>query len=476
MKAFWVSLRGTLRSSGEGRDGDKLNLLIVFHWIVTVFSLFYSLVSWWINFHPGMIIMAANAVLLLLNLAYLKHSGRFQLATHTFLLTNCLVAVLGSTWFSGGLFSPVVSWFGLAPMAATLLLGFNRATFVWLCIAMACLVGVGWTSYTGWGAPVLYDARFNAFFAFVSLLGNMLLLFFLTQIFESVKNHALTESDARNRELKEAIKRLNEIRNQLVQQEKLASLGSLVAGVAHELNTPIGNALTTATTLQDAAEELQRHVERGDLRKSYLLDYVSNSIAMHALITRSCERAATLISSFKRVAVDQTSEQRRPFDVRALIEDNVNTLMPSFKTSNVLLEVDVPPHIECDSYPGPLGQVISNLLQNALMHAFGEREECEVRISASKEFDRVRIVVADNGVGMDAQTLPRIFDPFFTTRLGQGGSGLGLAVSQNIMVAVLGGTITVSSQPGSGSRFTLTFPLHAPVRDEHTPVSAFMSL
>jgi len=250
----------------------------------------------------------------------------------------------------------------------------------------------------------------------------------------------------------------------------------LVAGVAHELNTPIGNALTTATTLQDAAEELQRHVERGDLRKSYLLDYVSNSIAMHALITRSCERAATLISSFKRVAVDQTSEQRRPFDVRALIEDNVNTLMPSFKTSNVLLEVDVPPHIECDSYPGPLGQVISNLLQNALMHAFGEREEREVRISATREFDRVRIVVADNGVGMDAQTLPRIFDPFFTTRLGQGGSGLGLAVSQNIMVAVLGGTITVSSQPGSGSRFTLTFPLHAPVRDEHTPVSAFMSL
>ena len=125
MKAFWVSLRGTLRSSGEGRDGDKLNLLIVFHWIVTVFSLFYSLVSWWINFHPGMIIMAANAVLLLLNLAYLKHSGRFQVATHTFLLTNCLVAVLGSTWFSGGLFSPVVSWFGLAPMAATLLLGFK---------------------------------------------------------------------------------------------------------------------------------------------------------------------------------------------------------------------------------------------------------------------------------------------------------------------------------------------------------------
>jgi signal transduction histidine kinase len=277
----------------------------------------------------------------------------------------------------------------------------------------------------------------------------------------------------RNRDLNEAIQRLNEIRAQLVQQEKLASLGSLVAGVAHELNTPIGNALTTASTLQDASAELKRSIERGELRKSLLLEFLENNVAMNELITRSCERAATLISSFKRVAVDQTSEQRRDFELRPLVEDNVNTLKLSFKNAHVRLDVDLPADILCDSYPGPLGQVIVNVLQNALTHAFGGIEQGVVRVTASVQSQWVNIVITDNGVGMDARVLARIFDPFFTTRLGQGGSGLGLSVSQNIMIAVLGGRITADSLPGAGSTFTLSFPLRATERTDLNSPMAF---
>ena len=475
MSGVFRTLGTYLWHKDGGNYNDKLGLLIRFHWIVAFFSLLYSLVSWTINFGPGIIIMAANAGLLFINLLCLRAWSHFRAAAHGFLLTNCFVAVLGSTWFSGGLFSPVVPWFGLVPVAATLLLGFNRDTFTWLCLSLLCIAGVAWSSHMGWSASVMFDTQYAAFFSFISLSGNLLLLFFLTQIFESVKNGALIESDLRNRDLNEAIQRLSEIRTQLVQQEKLASLGSLVAGVAHELNTPIGNALTTASTLQDASMELKRSIERGDLRKSVLLEFLENNVAMNELITRSCDRAATLISSFKRVAVDQTSEQRRDFELLPLLEDNVNTLKPSFKIARVRLDVDIPAGIQCDSYPGPLGQVIVNLLQNALTHAFSGIDQGVVLVTATVQSQWVEIVVTDNGAGMDTRILARIFDPFFTTRLGQGGSGLGLSVSQNIMVAVLGGKIVANSIPGAGSTFTLSFPMRAPVRNEGGSPMAFPS-
>ena len=266
----------------------------------------------------------------------------------------------------------------------------------------------------------------------------------------------------RTAELSSTVEHLQRTQTELVQAEKLASLGALVAGVAHELNTPIGNALTVATTLQDTTRALKDDVDRGELRKSTLSRYIEDALPMSELITRSCERASALVSSFKRVAVDQTSEHRRRFDLRGLVEDVCSSLRPGFKNATWKLEVDVPEHLECDSYPGPLGQVLTNLMQNAAIHAFGEREDGLLRIQAAALDDSFVLEVADDGAGVPAEVLGQIFDPFYTTRLGQGGSGLGLSICMNIVTGVLGGSLQVFSEPGQGTRFVIRAPRVAP--------------
>jgi len=270
--------------------------------------------------------------------------------------------------------------------------------------------------------------------------------------------------DERTAELSATITRLKQTQSELVHADKLASLGALVAGVAHELNTPIGNALITASGLEDSAKEFQEVMASGEMRKSTLTYFVQNAVPMAELIARSCQRAAGLIASFKQVAVDQTSEQRRAFDLRSLVEDNIAALRPSFRQAPWLIEVDIPAGIRCDSYPGPLGQVIANLVQNAVAHAFGGRDAGTLSVSATLKGGDVEMIFTDDGKGMTPAVLAHIFEPFYTTRLGHGGSGLGLSISLNIVTGVLGGTLHAVSAPGSGSRFEARFPLLAPSR------------
>ena len=208
---------------------------------------------------------------------------------------------------------------------------------------------------------------------------------------------------------------------------------------------------------------MQRAINEGQLRKSAFTTFFRDGAQLSDLIMRSCERAARLISSFKQVAVDQTSEQRRSFDVHEVVLDIVETLQPTFRSHHWTIQVDVPGGLRCDGYPGPLGQVITNLIQNAVVHAFAGRPSGRLQIQSIPRTDGwVELHFIDDGHGMDTTTLARIFDPFFTTRLGQGGSGLGLSISRNLAIGVLGGTLTVDSSPGQGARFVLTIPSMAP--------------
>lgn len=266
----------------------------------------------------------------------------------------------------------------------------------------------------------------------------------------------------RTRELTTTIDRLRLTQDDLIHSGKLASLGALVAGVAHELNTPLGNASITAAGLESAALKFKEAVGKGDVRQSSVKDFVDRAQQMSEFIQRSCERAAQLILSFKQVAVDQTFEQRRQFDLRTLVFQNIATLRPSFDNKPWTIDADIPPDIVCDSYPEPLGQAISALIQNAQTHAFEERTSGTIRIAASLQGDSVDIHFADNGKGMTPEILERIFEPFFSTQMGQGGSGLGLSITKNIVTGVLGGTLSASSEPGKGSLFSVRFPRVAP--------------
>jgi signal transduction histidine kinase len=267
----------------------------------------------------------------------------------------------------------------------------------------------------------------------------------------------------RTGELQTTLDRLQRAQSELIQSEKLASLGALVAGVAHELNTPIGNVLTVASTLQHESAQLNSALHSNSLRKSALQAGLQNMHDMAELVLGSSQKAAALISSFKRVAVDQTSEQKRAFKLAALVKDVVVSLQPSFKTRPIAIVTEVPEVIACHSYPGPLGQLLTNLIQNAMLHAFPSHDHSgTVTVSAMLRGDVVELVVADTGVGMSEEVRARVFDPFFTTRLGQGGSGLGLSIASNIVNAILGGSLRVESAVGRGSRFVVNFPAQAP--------------
>ena len=271
-----------------------------------------------------------------------------------------------------------------------------------------------------------------------------------------------TRVEQRTAELTAALKNLKKAQEELVQSEKMASLGQLVAGVAHELNTPIGNALITTTALGDATRAFDEVLKGGSLKRSTLDAYVQQSLEGTKLAERSLHRASDLVRSFKQVAVDQTSERRRSFDLAEVVHEVVDTLRPNLKGSKVQLQLDIPSGIGMESFPGPLGQIVINLVMNAVVHAFEGRDNGLITLRAVEQGDYVSLQCADNGCGVPEEHQSRIFDPFFTTKLGQGGSGLGLAIVYQMVTQVLGGTISVDSSTVEGTAFNLRLPLVAP--------------
>lgn len=265
-----------------------------------------------------------------------------------------------------------------------------------------------------------------------------------------------------NAELEKTLDHLRRTLEELVRSEKLAALGSLVAGIAHELNTPIGNSLIVATTLRDMNRDFRQKVSAG-LRKSVLDEHVDETTYASDILIRNLQRAAELITSFKQVAVDQTSSQRREFDLAEVVNEIIVTMHPVFRKTSHTIETRIPAGISLDSYPGPLGQVITNLLNNAVLHAFDAQDEGLITLSAAVLDDgSITLSCHDNGCGISAANLKRIFDPFFTTKLGREGSGLGLNIVHNIVTGILGGTIHVESAEQAGATFTLTLPRKAP--------------
>ncbi|MFS2007436.1 ATP-binding protein [Duganella sp. CT11-25] len=260
----------------------------------------------------------------------------------------------------------------------------------------------------------------------------------------------------------EAYRQLKDAQTQLVSQEKLAALGSLMAGVAHELNTPIGNSLLIASTLMQKTEELETQLNGPGLKRSDLASYMADARKAHELVMRGLTSAAELVNSFKQVAVDRTTEQRRMFNLQQVSHEVIATMMNRIRASSHRIEIEVPESISMDSYPGPFGQVIANFINNALLHAFGKERSGSMWLRATTPADgRVLVTFRDNGGGIAPEHMSRIFDPFFTTKLGQGGSGLGLSISYNIVTSLLGGHISVHSAL-TGTTFTLDLPLTAP--------------
>ena len=251
---------------------------------------------------------------------------------------------------------------------------------------------------------------------------------------------------------------LQEAQSELVRQEKLASLGRLVAGVAHEINTPLGICVTATSHLVQelklTREELAANTMTAESLETFL-DIVDQSLR---IMTTNTQRAAALVRSFKQVAVDQSSDDIRSFNLNKYIHEVLLSMQPKLKGRPVKVSVQCEPDINMESFPGAVSQIVTNMLMNSLVHGFSHEQEGAIVISAALDGEMVVFTYADDGAGMDADTLGKLFDPFFTTRRGSGGSGLGAHILFNLVTGPLAGTVKVESAPGQGLKYALRFP------------------
>ncbi|SCK06275.1 sensor histidine kinase [Vogesella sp. LIG4] len=312
----------------------------------------------------------------------------------------------------------------------------------------------------GRDTPQLPEARYSEFSELVHRV-NAIVYKISSEL--GLRRQAETTALEQKERAELAYRQLLDTQDTLIKVEKLASLGSLVAGVAHEINTPVGITLTAASHLALSTGQVRELFSSGQIRKSDLHDYLQDAQESSSLILNNAERAANLIHSFKQVAVDQTSEARREFELGDYLGEIITSLRPKLRRSQVQVEIDCPDALQMDSYPGALSQVVTNLVMNALTHAYDEDAEGTIRLQARLLADqRVSLQVCDDGKGIPPENMKHIFEPFFTTRRASGGSGLGLHIVFNIVFKRLGGVINVDSTLGKGTCFTLLLPCNAP--------------
>jgi signal transduction histidine kinase len=268
-----------------------------------------------------------------------------------------------------------------------------------------------------------------------------------------------------NESLSGALDDLRRTQAELVRTAQLAALGTLVAGVAHELNTPIGNALTIVTSLSHETDSLKAQFLEGRLKRSALETFVSTTEGIHEILERNLVRAGEIVGHFKQLSLDQVSENRRRFRLSDVISDTLTAMRPRLRATPFRLLLDLDQGIEMESYPGAISQILTNLITNAMLHAFDGRDKGSMTVrSVPCDKNMVMLSFSDDGNGIAADKLDRIFDPFFTTKFGQGGSGLGLYIVHNQIRELLGGRVDVSSELGRGTCFYLMLPLAAPPR------------
>ena len=264
--------------------------------------------------------------------------------------------------------------------------------------------------------------------------------------------------EEQNAALENALTSLKDAQGELVRQEKLASLGRLVAGVAHEINTPLGICVTATSHLVEELKLTREDMAAGVLDEDGLnqfFDIIDQSLR---IMTTNTQRAAALVRSFKQVAVDQSSDDIRSFNLRKYLDEVLLSLQPKLKGKPIAIEIDCEERIEMASFPGAVSQIVTNMVMNSLVHGYEEGQSGKIKITGKLDGDFVVFEYSDDGIGMDTGTLGQLFDPFFTTKRGSGGSGLGAHILFNLVTGALGGTVKVASAPGMGLHYKLRFP------------------
>jgi signal transduction histidine kinase len=259
--------------------------------------------------------------------------------------------------------------------------------------------------------------------------------------------------------LQSSVDELNEVQQSLIEAEKMAALGGLVAGISHEINTPLGIALTAITHNQDLLIDIEKHLQDKTLKQSALKESIHSQQHGYRIILKNLDRANDLIGHFKQVAVDQASENLREIYIYEYIQEVVDSMYSLIKQKNVKIHVNGPKNIKVNTYPGPIYQIISNFINNSLLHGFDQQEEGNITISVDVSHHRVTLCYLDDGIGMSEEILKKVYEPFVTSKRNQGGSGLGMNIVYNLITQVLEGEIDCQSTLGEGIEIKISFPV-----------------
>ena len=323
-----------------------------------------------------------------------------------------------------------------------------RATLVEVCAAFLVLIGIG-----SWWLVLTQESRRLA----QDELDKQNL-----QLQQEVQERQLAETQLHEKaqQLEQTLNSLRQAENQLIQTEKMAALGGLVAGIAHEINTPIGIGVTATSLLVEKTSAFALLLEQGNLKRSELTKFLYTAQRSSQMALTNLERAAELIQSFKRVAVDQSSESKRVFKVKSYLDEIFFLqLGPKLKATHHTTVIRGDADLSINSYPGVFSQIVTNLVINSIIHAYTAEDKGTITLDFSQRDGQFLLIYADDGCGIAPEHLGKIFEPFFTTKRGQGGSGLGLHIVYNLVTRTLDGTISCESEVEGGTRFTIKIPL-----------------
>ncbi|MCP4400352.1 MAG: hybrid sensor histidine kinase/response regulator [bacterium] len=280
----------------------------------------------------------------------------------------------------------------------------------------------------------------------------------LSEELEQRVNDRTAELQEANRMLDESLNMLQKTQAHCVQSEKMAALGRLMAGFSHEISTPIGIGVTAASYLEQETHAIEQQYHDTTMTKSALQHYLDSAKESAGMLLKNLRRAADQLRSFKQVAVDQGSDRKRTFRLKAYLDDVLFSLRPTLKKTRHRVTVNCPDDLELDSYPGIFSQVVTNFVINSLIHGFEHQEQGDIAIQAAREDDLIRFRYSDNGKGMTEEECSQIFEPFYSTKHGQGGSGLGLYIVYHLVTQRLHGNIACESTAGVGTTFIIQIP------------------
>lgn len=290
------------------------------------------------------------------------------------------------------------------------------------------------------------------------------------QMIERVRE-LLLDKEKRAQELLAANQQLQATQQQLIAQERLAALGSLTAGIAHEINTPLGISISAASAVEEDAKAMRQNFSNGTMKRSEFDSFLETMEESSAMLLGNLRRAAELVQSFKQVAVDQSSEKQRSFEVREYLQEILLQLKPKLKNTRHTIKLQGSEHVSINSYPGAFSQIITNLVINSLIHAYEPQDSGVMVINFEQQGEELILIYADDGKGIKPEDVKQIFDPFFTTKRNQGGNGLGLHIVYNLVTQKLLGTIECDSQIGVGTKFTIKIPMQLNVFEEKITVT-----